>query len=128
MQTSYERVLSRFLASLTVVSLVSPAVTSAGSQDKTNAAATPSEVVSSETNAYPFSRPSQSTPQPGPAWKTIGGTVKQIQGDIYVVEDYEGNQVQLYVSRDTKRLRGQKKVGDRVRAEITRDGFANSIQ
>ena len=128
MRTSYERVLSRFLASLTVVSLVSPAVTSASSQDKTNAAAAPSEVVSSETNAYPLSRPSQSTPQPGPAWKTIGGTVKQIQGDIYVVEDYEGNQIQLYVSRDTKRLRGQKKVGDRVRAEITRDGFANSIQ
>jgi len=44
------------------------------------------------------------------------------------VEDYEGNQVQLYISRDTKQLRGGKKVGDRVRAEITHSGFANSIQ
>lgn len=63
----------------------------------------------------------------GPAWKTIGGTVKQIKGDTYMVEDYEGNQVQLFVGQDTKHLR-QKKVGDTVRAEITRGGFANSIQ
>jgi uncharacterized protein YdeI (BOF family) len=63
----------------------------------------------------------------GPAWKTIGGTVKQIKGDTYMVEDYEGNQVQLFVGQDTKHIR-QKKVGDTVRAEITRGGFANSIQ
>lgn len=65
--------------------------------------------------------------KPGPAWKTIGGTVKQIKGNTYMVEDYEGNQVQLFVGQDTKHLR-QKKVGDTVRAEITRGGFANSIQ
>jgi len=75
-----------------------------------------------------LSRPDQSTPRPGPAWKTIGGTIKHIKGDAYTVEDYEGNQVQLYISRETKLLHGHKKVGDRVRAEITRDGFANSIQ
>jgi uncharacterized protein YdeI (BOF family) len=63
----------------------------------------------------------------GPAWRTIGGTVKQIKGDTYTVEDYEGNQVQLFVGQDTKHLR-QKKVGDTVRAEVTRGGFANSIQ
>jgi hypothetical protein len=66
--------------------------------------------------------------KPGPAWRTIGGTIKHIKGNVYTVEDYEGNQVQLYTSRDTKQLRGSKKVGDRVRAEITHSGFANSIQ
>jgi hypothetical protein len=66
--------------------------------------------------------------KPGPAWKTIGGTVKQIEGNAYTVEDYEGNQVKLYVGQGTKHMRGQKKVGDTVRAEITRGGFANSIQ
>ncbi|HWF58761.1 MAG TPA: hypothetical protein VN666_00370 [Nitrospira sp.] len=65
---------------------------------------------------------------PGPAWKTIGGTIKHIKGDVYTVEDYEGNQVRLYISRETKQLRGNKKVGDSVRAEITRNGFANSVQ
>jgi len=65
--------------------------------------------------------------KPGIAWRTIGGTVKQIKGDTYMVEDYEGNQVQVYVGNETKHLR-QKKVGDTVRAEITRGGFANSIQ
>jgi len=65
--------------------------------------------------------------KPGMAWRTIGGTVKQIKGDTYMVEDYEGNQVQVYVGKETKHLR-QKKVGDTVRAEITRGGFANSIQ
>ncbi|HMS82712.1 MAG TPA: hypothetical protein PKD12_03570 [Nitrospira sp.] len=71
---------------------------------------------------------SQVTLKPGPAWKTISGTIKTMKGDLYIVEDYEGNQLRVYVSRDTKRLRGPNKVGDLVRAEITRDGFANSIQ
>lgn len=65
--------------------------------------------------------------KPGPAWKTIGGTVKSIDGNAYMVEDYEGNQVKLYVGQGTKHIK-QKKVGDTVRAEITRGGFANSIQ
>lgn len=65
--------------------------------------------------------------KPGMAWRTIGGTVKQIKGDTYMVEDYEGNQVKMYVGSGTKHL-NQKRVGDTVRAEITRGGFANSIQ
>ena len=65
--------------------------------------------------------------KPGPAWKTVGGTVKKIQGDSYTVEDYDGNQVTLYVGQGTKHIH-KKKVGDAVRAEITRGGFANSVQ
>jgi hypothetical protein len=133
MRTSRTRICSSLLGSLIVLSLSSPSITFAGSPDKKNPVA-PSSGESVEanpdslTNAYTLSRPSQSAPRPGPAWKTIGGTVTRIKGDVYTVEDYEGNQVHLYVSRNTKHLRGPKKVGDRVRAEITRDGFANSIQ
>ena len=65
--------------------------------------------------------------KPGPAWMTFGGTVKKIEGNTYTVEDYEGNHVNLYVGQGTKQIR-QKKVGDTLRAEITRSGFANSIQ
>ena len=65
--------------------------------------------------------------KPGPAWKTVGGTVKTIEGNAYTVEDFEGNQVKLYVGQGTKQIK-QKKIGDTVRAEITRGGFANSIQ
>ena len=65
--------------------------------------------------------------KPGPAWKTVGGTVKHIDNNAYTVEDYEGNQVKLYVGQGTKVIK-QKKVGDTVRAEITRGGFANSVQ
>ena len=65
--------------------------------------------------------------KPGPAWKTVGGTLKQVDGSAYIVEDYEGNQVKLYVGQGTKHIK-QKKVGDTVRAEITRGGFANSVQ
>jgi vacuolar-type H+-ATPase subunit E/Vma4 len=43
------------------------------------------------------------------------------------VEDYEGKHVKVYVGQGTKHIK-QKKVGDTVRAEITRGGFANSIQ
>jgi hypothetical protein len=64
---------------------------------------------------------------PGPAWKTVGGTLKKVQGESYTVEDYEGNQVILRVGQGTKHI-NKKKVGDTVRAEITRGGFANSVQ
>lgn len=64
---------------------------------------------------------------PGPAWKTVGGTVKKVQSDSYTVEDYDGNQVTLRVGQGTKYIH-KKKVGDTVRAEITRGGFANSVQ
>jgi hypothetical protein len=73
-------------------------------------------------------RPVQQDTKPGPAWRTVGGTVTGIQGDIYTVQDHEGNHMKLHVGPETKRLRGQKKVGDLIRAEITRGGFANSIQ
>jgi len=65
--------------------------------------------------------------KPGPAWKTVGGTVKKVQVDSYTVEDYEGNKVTLQVGQGTKHI-NKKKVGDTVRAEITRGGFANSVQ
>ena len=65
--------------------------------------------------------------KPGPAWRTVGGTLKKVQGDSYTVEDYDGNQVVLRVGQGTKHLH-KKKVGDTVRAEITRGGFANSVQ
>lgn len=76
----------------------------------------------------PAPKPGQYDTKPGPAWRTVGGTVKGIQGDMYTVEDYEGNQVKLHVGHGTKHLRGNKKVGDTIRAEITRGGFANSVQ
>ena len=53
---------------------------------------------------------------------TFGGTVKKIEGNTYTVEDYEGNQVSLYVGQGTKQIK-KKKVGDTLRAEITREGL-----
>ena len=66
--------------------------------------------------------------KPGPAHRMLEGKVKDIQGDVYTVEDYEGNEVQVYVSKQTKKLKGSKKAGDSVRAEITAGHHANSIQ
>jgi len=47
---------------------------------------------------------------------------------MYTIEDYDGNPIQLFVSRETRQLGGRKKVGDHICAEITHSGFANSIQ
>ena len=63
----------------------------------------------------------------GPAWNTAGGTVRKVEGNIYKVEDYEGNQVKLHIGQGKKHI-NKNKVGDTVRAEITLGGFANSIQ
>jgi hypothetical protein len=75
--------------------------------------------------------------KPGPAFQTIDGTVSKIDGNIYVVEqsitNYRGeeikeNEVRVYVSEATKKLHGKKKVGDKIRVELTRGGFANTIE
>ena len=79
---------------------------------------------------------SPSTPTPvamkldtksGPAYLTIDGKLSKVDGPIYVVEDYAGKEYRLYVSKDTKRIRGEKKPGDTIRAEITKGGHANTI-
>ncbi len=81
--------------------------------------------------------PAQMDTNPGPAYMTIDGKVSKIEGDVYTVEsnspDYLGNginvnEVRVYVGQETKKLHGDKKVGDKIRAEVTRGGFANSIQ
>ncbi len=130
MHIYHKQIRSVLLGSLIAIGSFFPSAVFAGSQDIKKPLSTSPSTEARESSAGSSTRSDadQSNHRPGPAWKTIGGTVKQIKGDIYTVEDYDGNQVQLYVSRETKRLRGQKKVGDRVRAEITRDGFANSIQ
>ena len=74
--------------------------------------------------------------KPGPAHQTIQGKLAGIEGNTYVVEqsvdDYRGEsvtqQVRVYVGKGTKHLSGNKKVGDKIRVELTRGGFANAIQ
>ena len=75
---------------------------------------------------------------PGEAYTTIDGKVVKIEGEVYTVEknapDYLGNngmsqnEMRVYVGQETKKLHGDKTVGDKIRAEVTRGGFANSIQ
>lgn len=66
--------------------------------------------------------------KPGPAHRTVSGTVKQVNGPVYVMEDYEGREVRMFVSSQTKKLRGEKKAGDSIRVELTAGGHANSVQ
>jgi len=97
-------------------------------QAATTSAAAAAALLGSVPEQVPAPKPGHSDSKPGGAWKTIGGTVKDIQGGTYIVEDYDGNQMKLRVGQGTKHLRGHKKVGDTIRAEITHGGFANSIQ
>ena len=133
MNIARRNILPIILGGVAVLSMVTPLTVTAGSKDGKKSGASSSagaaaEVVMSTRETTSPSTAHLSDLKPGPAWRTIGGTIKHIKGDVYTVEDYEGNQVQLYTSRETKQLRGSKKVGDRVRAEITHNGFANSIQ
>jgi hypothetical protein len=135
MNTNLKSILTIMIAAVAVAAVTLPASADSSKKPKpfASSASSPSAATAAAaTGGMPESVPAREAGhedhKPGPAWKTIGGTVKQIKGNQYTVEDYEGNQVQLHVGRDTKHLRGAKKVGDRVRAEITHGGFANSIQ
>jgi hypothetical protein len=124
-----KKILPIVVTTLAVVALAAaPAMAkSSKKQASHSSAATAAASMGSTPQAQEALKAGQHDTKPGPAWKTVGGTVKQINGDVYMVEDYEGNQVKLYVGQGTKQL-NKKKVGDTVRAEITRGGFANSIQ
>ena len=76
---------------------------------------------------------------PGPAYSTVDGKITKIEGSVYTIESettgYQNlsgtknvSEMKIYVGQQTKKLHGEKKVGDKVRAEITRGGFANSMQ
>ena len=76
---------------------------------------------------------------PGPAFTTVDGKIMKIEGSVYTIQSestgYQNqgsttnvSEMKIYVDQQTKKLHGDKKVGDQVRAEITRGGFANSIQ
>ena len=74
---------------------------------------------------------------PGPAHLTVDGRVTKIEGEVYTVQSASAgyldsgmkqNEICVYVGRETKKINGDKKVGDKIRAEVTRGGFANSIQ
>ena len=91
-------------------------------------AAAASSLLGSLPEQPPAPTPGQHDSKPGVAWKTVGGTVKEIHGETYILEDYDGSQMKVHVGQGTKHLRGNKKVGDTIRAEITHGGFANSIQ
>jgi hypothetical protein len=120
------------VAAIAVATLIaftgSPASARSQKKSSRSSAASTASLRSSAPAVAPAPKPGQYDTKPGPAWRTVGGTVKGVQSDVYTVEDYEGNQVKLHVGQGTKHLRGNKKVGDSIRAEITRGGFANSIQ
>ena len=130
MRKAKKQVLPVLVSALAIVAL---AVTPALAKDsKTKKSSHSSAKIAAESVGHVPEQPEapkagQFDSAPGPAWKTLGGTLKKVEGNIYTVEDYEGNYVKLLVGQGTKQLH-KKKVGDTVRAEITRGGFANSIQ
>ena len=65
---------------------------------------------------------------PGPAFRTVSGKVVKINGPYYDVLEYTGTRVRLHVNNKTMKINGNKKVGDMIRAEITKGRHANSIQ
>lgn len=128
-----KKILSLVITALAIVALAAAptmaknAKSKKSSTSRSSAAAAAASVGAAVPAVSAAPKSGQHDSRPGPAWKTIGGTVKKIDKDAYLVEDYEGNEVKLYVGQGTKHL-NKKKVGDTVRAEITRGGFANSIQ
>ena len=135
-----KKILPVVVAALAVVALAAAPALAKDSKkgaSHSSAAAAASAMGANHEVPSSVSKPNQHDTNPGPAFTTIDGKLTKIEGDTYVVqtsiEDYRGvrvnaNEVRVYVGKQTKKLGGEKKVGDTVRAEITRGGFANSIQ
>ncbi len=62
------------------------------------------------------------------AFQTIDGKLLKIDGEFYVLEDSEGKERRVHVNKETLLLNGRKELGDTLRAQITQNGHAISIQ
>ncbi len=123
------------LALAAAVGLVTSGPADAASKKQTNTQSSTSSAVSvAKQSAQAASsgahavHAGQLDQKPGPAHRTVSGTVKQVNGSVVVMEDYEGREVRMFVSNQTKKIRGDKKPGDSIRAELTYGGHANSVQ
>jgi hypothetical protein len=75
----------------------------------------------------PGTHHSPSTEAPA-QFKTIDGMLLKIEGQSYLLLDRAGKENQIHVDKSTKRLGGEKRPGDMIRAQITENGYALSIQ
>ncbi len=60
--------------------------------------------------------------------KTIDGMLLKIEGQTFLLLDRAGKENQIHVDQSTKRLGREKRPGDMVRAQVTENGYAISIQ
>jgi|SRR5579884_2677009 len=58
---------------------------------------------------------------------TVRGLVQKIDGDLYLVKEPSGREVNLHVDRGTK-MTGSVKPGDRIEAQTTQTTYAQSIK
>jgi hypothetical protein len=61
------------------------------------------------------------------AAQTVKGEILKVEGENYTVKDASGKEVRLHVDKTTK-TSGPLKVGDKIEAEATPEGHANSIK
>ena len=130
MKNEKKQILQVLVSTVAVIALAAiPALAKDSNSKKSSrtSAKTAAQAVSHVPEQVDVPKAGHQDSAPGQAWRTVGGTLKKVQGDSYTVEDYDGNQITLRVGQGTKHIH-KKKVGDTVRAEITRGGFANSIQ
>ena len=61
------------------------------------------------------------------AAQTVKGEILKVDGENYTIKDASGKEVRLPVDKTTK-TSGALKVGDKIEAEATPEGHANSIK
>jgi uncharacterized protein YdeI (BOF family) len=61
------------------------------------------------------------------AAQVVRGDVLNIEGDTYTIKDVSGHEVQLRVDKET-RSEERIKVGDKIEAQISSDGHAQTIR
>ncbi len=79
----------------------------------------PDTMGQASTDAMPGAKPDDS--------QSISGEILSVKGEMYVVKDATGKEVNLHVDESTEKS-GSLKKGDRIEAEITSDGHALSLK
>lgn len=71
--------------------------------------------------------PSSQAPGMGGEALAIQGEITRVQDDIYVVKDASGREVALHVDQSTQKS-GEFQEGDKIKAQVTADGHALSLE
>ena len=131
MQKANKRILPVLVSTVAIVALAMPPARAKDSKNKKSSHSS-AKAAAEATGHIPTQRDvpkaGHHDEKPGPAWRTLVGTVKKIEGNVYTVEDYEAT-TSSFTWATVRNTSSQRRSGipsvQRLHGAVSRISFSN---